>query len=147
MTPLRHASIRPDILAIHPACLGPGQEAHNTRNLLGSTNSIHRVESGNHLHDGLGLSVIEEVCARGAGGDGIDSDSALAKVLCEHAGHLLDCALGGVVEEVVWRDGCGHREGCGEEDDAAAIGDVRYCGLEEIVSIISKKNQTKPNPQ
>lgn len=126
---LSHTAIGPDVLAINPRRVRTRQERNNIRNLLRCPDPIHGVEPCNHLDDRLGLAVVEEISSGRAGGDSVDSDGALAKVLGEDPSNLFDSTLGRIVEEVVRGDSGSGSEGSREENNATTIRDMWYSSL------------------
>jgi len=119
-----HTPIRPQSLPTHPPAPLPAQEMHHIRNLLRSTDPVRRAEARNHLQHLLALALVEEVRARGPGGDGVDADVLAHQVFGHDAHHLLDGAFGGVVQEVARHDGGGLGEGGGDQDHAGAGGEM-----------------------
>jgi len=122
--PSGHTPVRPQSLPTHPPTPLPAQEMHHIRNLLRSTDPVHRAKPRNHLQHLLVFAFEEEVRARWPGGDGVDADVLAHQVFGHDAHHLLDGAFGGVVQQVARHDGGGLGEGGGDQDHAGAGGEM-----------------------
>lgn len=98
--PLRHPPVRPQNLPTNPQTPLPAQKPNHPRDLLRHAQPPKRIPPCNLPHQLLRLALEKHVRGRRARRHAVDADALAAEVLGEHARHLLDCALGGDVEEV-----------------------------------------------
>ena len=117
LIPSSHTTIHLDDLSINPPTLIPRQESHRFSHFLGRSQPSKRAEIADRLNHLIALPFEEEICRRGTRSDGIDTDPLASEVFRHDADHLLDGALGGVVEEIGGRDGRGVALRRGDEDD------------------------------
>ena len=87
-------------LPIDPAGLVSRQERNYRGDLLDRRDALRGMEVLEELDARRVLAVAEEIGVGGTRRDGVDGNSARAKVLREHTDHLLHCPLSGSVQEV-----------------------------------------------
>jgi len=114
------ASVHPDDLSVHPPALVAAQEPNDARDVLGRSQPPRRVLLLDGLDQRLWFSLEKQLRRRGARSNGVDGDSFPGQLLCQNPRELLDGALGGGVDQVVWRDSAGVRQAAAEENHPAA---------------------------
>src|SRR4051794_837228 len=94
-----HPTIGPNHLSRYPPT--PAHVSNCLCNLFRLSNAVHRTKSCDHLEHLLVLALEEEL---GSWCYSVHINLLRTQVLCHDAGHLLNCAFGAVVQQIVGLD-------------------------------------------
>lgn len=119
-----HTPINPEVDTIHPAASTARDKYNRVGYFFWLPHSPLRVEALEGIHNLLRLAVVECISRGRPRRDSIDCDPAPTEILCKDPSHLLNGALGGDVEQIIWRDEARSCEGGGEEHNTTALWDV-----------------------
>ena len=102
---LRHRAIDPEDLARNPAAVTTAEECHSVCNLIWLPDPVIRAHARYSLQELFRFTSVEEFCTSWSRSNRIDRDALRREIFGHDASHLLDRALGGVVQEVTGGDG------------------------------------------